>query len=79
MIVKVSARHVWCRRRMDTGFGGGNLEERDHLEYLDLTWSIILKWVLKGIRWNDVDWVYVGRGRDSLQALVNILKNLWVP
>ena len=57
----------------------GNLEERDHLEYLDLTWIIILKWVLKRIRWDGVDWVYVGHGRDSWQALVNILKNFWVP
>ena len=34
---------------------------------------------LKGIRWDGVDWVYVGHGRDSSQALVNMVTNLWVP
>jgi len=47
-------------------FWRGNQEERDHLEYVGLTWSIILKWVLKGIRWDGVDWVYVGHGRLQL-------------
>ena len=56
-----------------------NLEERDHLEYLGLTWSIILKWALKGVRWDGVDWVSVGRGRDSRQTLVNMVTNFWVP
>jgi hypothetical protein len=29
------------------GFGGGKLNERDHLEDLSVGWRIILKWILK--------------------------------
>ena len=32
---------------MDTGFGGGNLRERDHLEDLGVNGRIILRWIFR--------------------------------
>jgi hypothetical protein len=50
--------HVWKRREIlvHTGFGCGNLKERDDLEYIDTDGSIILKWILK-IGLENLDWI----------------------
>jgi len=32
---------------VDTGFGGGNLRERDHLEDLGVNGRIILRWIFR--------------------------------
>jgi hypothetical protein len=39
--------NVWGTREIHARFCSGNLEERDHLEDLDIDERIILMWVLK--------------------------------
>jgi len=47
------------------GLGGGNLRERDYLEYLDVDRRIILKWIFKkwdvGV-WTGLSWLRIGTG-----------------
>ena len=41
------SEHMALRKQNITGFGGGNLEERDDLEVLHVDRKLVLKWVLK--------------------------------
>ena len=34
---------------------------------------------LKDIKWNDMEWIYLGEDRDKWWAVVNIVTKLWVP
>jgi hypothetical protein len=50
---------------VDTGFGGGNLRERDHLEDLGVDGRIILRWIFRkwvsGARTGMI-WLRIGIG-----------------
>jgi hypothetical protein len=39
--------HVWGRGKMRTGFGWGNLRDRNHLEDPGVDGMIILRWIFK--------------------------------
>jgi len=43
----------------------GNPKERDHLEDIGVDYTIILKWVLKYVGWEGVDWIDVAQDRDK--------------
>ena len=63
---------------MYTGFGWGNLRERDHLEDPIIDGRIILRWIIK--QWDGgVDWIKLAQDRDRWQAHVNAVMNLRVP
>jgi hypothetical protein len=34
---------------------------------------------LRELGWGGVDWIHLAQDRDQWRALVNIVKNLWVP
>jgi hypothetical protein len=42
-------------------------------------WLDTIKMDLREIRWDDVDWIDLGRDRDQWNALVNTVMNLRVP
>jgi hypothetical protein len=51
------------RKQYITGFGGGNLEERNDLEVLHVNGKIILKWVSKKQdrgQWIGLIWLRIG-------------------
>jgi hypothetical protein len=52
------------------------MEGRDHLGDLGIH-RIILKWILKEIGYEDVDWIQLAQDRIEWQAVVNIIMN-WV-
>ena len=63
---------------MHTGFGGKPRGKRPlGIPRPNLEYDIEVG--LKKIRCYGVDWVYVGHGRDSWQALVNMVTNFWFP
>jgi hypothetical protein len=41
-------------------------------------WTI-LKWILREIGWDGVDWIELAQDRDQWRALVNMVMNLRVP
>jgi len=49
--------------------------ERDHLEDTGLDGRIILKWNFR----TGVDWIDLAQDRDKWRALVNAVRNIWVP
>jgi hypothetical protein len=60
-----------------TGFFGGNIRERDHLEDPGVD-GRILRWIFR--KWNGrIDWIDLAQDRDSWQALLNAVMNLRVP
>jgi hypothetical protein len=61
-----------------TGFWWGDRKERDYLEDLRLTGSVILKWMVR--KWDgDMNRIELAQGRDRWRALVKAVMNLWVP
>jgi hypothetical protein len=46
------------------------------MEDLDVHKRIILKWVLKEIGWEGVDWIQMVQDRDQWRTLVNIVINI---
>ena len=62
----------------DTGFWWGNLRERDHLEATGIDRRIILKCMFGKSGGGDMDWIDLGRNRDSWRALLNTVMNVWV-
>jgi hypothetical protein len=58
-----------------TGFGWGNLRERDHFEDPGTDGRIILRWIFK--KW-DVGTDNLAHDRDRWWALVNVIINLQV-
>jgi hypothetical protein len=39
----------------------------------------MLKWFLREIGWDDMDWIDLAEGRDKWRAPVNMVMNLRVP
>jgi len=57
--------HVWGTREVHAGFWWGNIEERDHLECLDIDERIILTWLvnkLGGGVSTGLIWLGIGTG-----------------
>jgi len=54
------------------------MRERDHLEDRGLDRRIILRWIFRKLD-GGMDWIDQAHDRDSWQALVNAVMNLWVP
>jgi hypothetical protein len=42
------------------------------------TWEDTIKMCLKEKEWEGADWIYLAQDRDQLQALVNMVMNLWL-
>jgi hypothetical protein len=43
----------------------GNLKERDHVENRGVDDRIILKWVLKDVGWESLEWIDVAQDSDK--------------
>jgi hypothetical protein len=65
--------------RMLTRFYWRNLRERDHLKDPGVDGRIILKRIFE--KWNGrgIEWINLAQDRDRRQAVVNTVKNVWVP
>jgi hypothetical protein len=48
------------------------------LEDLDVDGNIVLKWSFKKWDWG-MDCIYLAGDKDTWQAVVNVVMNLWVP
>jgi hypothetical protein len=64
---------------MHIGFWWERQKERDHYEDLDIGRRIIIRWILREIRWGHMDRIDLAQGRDQWRALKNTAINLWVP
>jgi hypothetical protein len=40
---------------------------------------MIIKWILREIKWGGMDWIHLTRDREQWRAIVNMIKNLPVP
>jgi hypothetical protein len=57
----------------------GNLKGRDHSEDLGVEATIILEWMLMGIGWKVMVWIYVVQDKNQWRSLVHTVINLRVP
>jgi hypothetical protein len=67
-------------KEVHTGFwwGGGDPREGDHLGDPGVDGRVILKWIFKS--WvGGMDWIELALDRDRWRALVNAVRDLWVP
>jgi hypothetical protein len=60
---------------MHIGYLWESQKESDHKEE---HWSI-LKWILREIGWDGMDWIQLAKDRDQWRALVNMVMNLRAP
>jgi hypothetical protein len=67
------------RRGMHIGYWSESQTERDHWEHLDVGGWTILKWILREIGWDGMDWIDLAQDRDQWRALLNTVMNLRVP
>jgi hypothetical protein len=51
---------------------------KDHWEGQDVGRWIVLKWILRDIRWDGMDWIDLAQDRNQWRALVNAVMNLRV-
>lgn len=49
------------------------------IEDLDIGWMIMLKWMLKEIRWDSRNWIDLAHNSNQWRALINMVMNLQVP
>jgi hypothetical protein len=54
-------------------------KEIEHWEDQDVGEWIMLKWILREIGWDGIDWIDLARDRDQWRDLVNAVMNLRVP
>jgi hypothetical protein len=64
---------------MHIGYWWESQKVRDHWEDQDIDGWTILKWILREIRWDGVDWIDLAQDRDQWRALVNTVMNIRVP
>jgi hypothetical protein len=64
---------------MHIGYWWESQKERDHWEDKDVGGWTILKWILREIGRDGVDWMDMAQDRDQWRALVNTVLNLRVP
>jgi hypothetical protein len=64
---------------MHIGYWWESEKERDHWEDQYVGGWAILKWILREIGWDGVDWIDMAQDRDQWRALVNTVLNLQVP
>jgi hypothetical protein len=50
--------------------------ERDHWEDQSVGGWTILKWILREIAWDGIDWIDLAQNRNQWRALVNTVMNL---
>jgi len=55
------------------------MKEGDKLEDLGVDRSIMLKWFLKEIMYENMDWVHLAQDGDKWRAVVNMVVNFQVP
>jgi hypothetical protein len=67
------------RRGMHIGYWWEMQKERDHGEDKDVGGWTILKWILREIGWDGMDWINLAEDSDRWRALVNMVMNLRVP
>jgi hypothetical protein len=70
-------------RTCSTNSGGEECREiqegRDNWEDQDVGGWAILRWILREIGWDGMDWIDLARDRDQWRDLVNAVMNLRVP
>jgi hypothetical protein len=71
-------QHEWWRRRTHIGYWWENQKEGDHWEDQDVGGWTILKWILREVGWDGMDWIGLAQDRDQWRALVNTVMNLRV-
>jgi hypothetical protein len=64
---------------MHIGYWFESQKERDHWEDQDVGGWAILKWILRDIGWDGVDWIELAQDRDQWRVLVNTVMNIQVP
>jgi hypothetical protein len=64
------------RREEYTGFGGGNLRERNRLGDPGVDVRIILRLIFRKLDVGLLDWIELAQDRERWRALVNVLMNL---
>jgi hypothetical protein len=64
---------------MHVGYWWESQKERDHQEDRDVEGLIILKCILRVIRWGGMDWIDLAQNRDEWRALVNTVMNIGAP
>jgi hypothetical protein len=81
-----SRRMTWAghvarmgRREMHIRYWWESQKEIDHYEDRNIGGWTILKWILREIRWDGMDWIELAQDRDQWRAHVNMLMNLQVP
>jgi hypothetical protein len=57
----------------------GKPEGKRPLEDRDIGGWILLKWILREMEWDGMDWIDLAQDRDQWRALVNTVMNLRVP
>jgi hypothetical protein len=62
-----------------TGFRWGNLKEKDHVEDPEVDGRIILRWILRIVGCEGMDWIDLAQDRDRWPAFMNAVMNLRVP
>jgi hypothetical protein len=56
---------------MHVGYWWESRKEGDHWEDQDVGGWTILKWILREIGWDGMDWIDLAQDRDQWRALVN--------
>jgi hypothetical protein len=68
-----------CGGEVHTGFGWGNLRERDHFEDPSVDGSIILRGILQEVEDRGMDWIQFPQDSNRWRSSVNAVINLRVP
>ena len=68
----------WGKERCKQGFDG-NPESKRPLGRPRLRWEDNIKMYLQELGCGSMDWIKLAQDRDTWQALVNAVMNLWVP
>jgi len=64
---------------MHTKYRSQYLKGKEHLEDIILDGEDNIRMDLRGIEWEDVDWMHLAEDRDQWRAVVNMVMNLRVP